>query len=244
MRLSLMRRASVAGVALLMGACGSGAERATPDRSIPPAGEASQGMADSLTTPIRIEHGATRDLTGDGVPERLSVRATGSQLDSLDIRLDIRDGKTNAPLYVAAWRSADYFKYESSGAKPDSAARERITRRNLARVLNDSAFVGPRMTLPNGKTETVDAEAVRYHLAELAWRRAHGIPDTAPTPREAEVQLGQQTMVSDSAKAHAAAIAAEVRGRPSFTYYQGGELTYTIAWSDREHAFVRIFSCC
>jgi hypothetical protein len=39
-------------------------------------------------------------------------------------------------------------------------------------------------------------------------------------------------------------VLAEVRTRPSFMYYAGGEATYAIAWSDRESAFVRTHSCC
>jgi hypothetical protein len=63
-------------------------------------------------------------------------------------------------------------------------------------------------------------------------------------PREAEEQLGHLGAVSAADRERAAAVAAELRGRSTFTYREGGEITYTIAWSDRERAFVRTFSCC
>jgi hypothetical protein len=90
----------------------------------------------------------------------------------------------------------------------------------------------------------VDTSVVRYHLLELDWRRAHGMADTLPTPNEVESQLGRQRVVSAEERARTTAVANELRGRPTFTYFEGGELTNTIAWSDREHAFVRVFSCC
>jgi hypothetical protein len=31
---------------------------------------------------------------------------------------------------------------------------------------------------------------------------------------------------------------------PTFTYFAGGEATYTIAWSNTKQRFVKIFSCC
>lgn len=221
-------------------ACGAGSDARAP-RSV----DTSAGAAERALTPIAIERTASRDLTGDGVPERLIVSASGARFDSLAIQLQILDGRAGARLYVARWNSRDYFKYEPSGGQPDSAAAaERITRRNIDRVLTDSAFVAPRMTLPGGRAESVDTSAVRYSLQELDWRRAHGLADTTPMPREAEEQLGHLGAASAADRERAAAVAAELRGRPTFTYREGGEITYTIAWSDRERAFVRTFSCC
>ena len=57
-------------------------------------------------------------------------------------------------------------------------------------------------------------------------------------------QLGQPRASTPEERARTEAVAAELRGRPTFTYFQGGELTNTIAWSDQERTFVRVFSCC
>jgi hypothetical protein len=45
-------------------------------------------------------------------------------------------------------------------------------------------------------------------------------------------------------EADVALLVAELAQRPSFTYYAGGEVVYTIAWSDRERRFIRIQACC
>jgi hypothetical protein len=206
--------------------------------------DASPGAAARALTAIAIERTASRDLTGDGTPDRIVVHATGARFDSLAVRLEIRDGRTGALLHAARWSSRDYFKYEAPGGPDSLAAHERVVRRNVDRLVSDSAFVAPHMTLADGTTESVDTAVVRYGLSELDWRRTHGLADTLPIPREAEEQLGRERAASAEDRARAAAVAAELRGRPTFTYFQGGELTNTIAWSDREHAFVRIFSCC
>ncbi len=247
MRCVSRTRGMLAAAGLALAACGRAPELAVDSSAAtggaPPPTETA--AARSSSAPIRIEHSTTRDLTGDGVPERFHVRATGSRYDSLNVRLEIRDGKSSVPLYVASWNTIAYFRYEPAGAPPDSAAaRERITRRNLARLLSDSAFVAPRLTMANGKTESVDRATVEYHLAELAWRRTHGLADTAATPREADEALGKAGPPSAALRAEADSVVQELRSRPSFTWFQGGELTYTIAWSDRQHTFVRAFSCC
>jgi hypothetical protein len=207
--------------------------------------DTSAGAAARALTPISIERTANRDLTGDGVPERLRVHAAGARFDSLLVQLEILDGRDGARLYTTRWNTRDYFKYEPAGGQPDSLAiRERVARRNIDRILSDNAFIAPRVTLADGTTEAIDTAVVRYHLQELDWRRAHGIADTLPTPPEAESQLGRERVVSAEERARTMRVANELQGHATFTYFEGGELTNTIAWSDREHAFVRIFSCC
>jgi hypothetical protein len=191
--------------------------------------------------PPRLDATTTRDLTGDGAAERVVATAIGPSFDSMAVRLEIRDGRTGAVLYVARWSTRDYFKYERPS---DAAARERTVRQQFEQLLLN-AFNGPTIKTPDGVSHTaVDTAAVRYHLLELDWRRAHGIADTMPTPPDAESEIGRPRPTTAEEKARIAAVVAEVRDRPNFTFHQGGELTYTIAWSDREHAFVRIQSCC
>jgi hypothetical protein len=229
---------------LVLAAC------AQPDARSPRDTAATQGATPATSPatsasapPEKVNGSASRDLTGDGAAERLVLRATGPRFDSLAIALEIRDGRSGALLHSARWSSRDYFKYETPGERSDSA-RAALVHRNLNRVFDESAFVAPKMTLPGGRTESVDTAVVRYALLELDWRRAHGIADSMPTPPEAESELGRQRTSSPALRARTAAVTAELRGRPTFRVYQGGELTNTIAWSDREHAFVRVFSCC
>lgn len=238
MMLASRARRALPAAALALAACGRAPEPASENTAT------ELSSARWPAAPIRIEHSTARDLTGDGAPERFHLRATGSRYDSLDVRLEIRDGKSSAPLYAASWNSMGYFRYEPPDAPPDSASRERIVRRNLARLLDDSAFVAPRLTRADGRRESVDHATVEYHLAELAWRRAHSLADTAPTPREADEALRRSAPPSAALRAEADSVTRELRDRPSFTWFQGGELTNTIAWSDRQRAFVRAFSCC
>jgi len=208
--------------------------------------DTTSGAAERALAAVQLDSAITRDLTGDGAPERLIARARGARFDSLDIELEIIDGRTGARIHDARWSSRDYFKYEPSNARPDSAAeRERIVRRHFDRILASDAFVPPSMTLPGGRKEiALDTATVRYSLLELDWRRAHSLADSMPIPPEVESQLGRERVVPPDERARTQAVAAELRGRPTFTLFQGGELTNTIAWSDREHAFVRVFSCC
>jgi hypothetical protein len=238
---------------LVLAACGpardtpasndSSAPRVTPN-AVGATPQAAPPAAPVTTAPNTIERTASHDLTGDGAPERLVLRATGPRADSLAVVLEIRDGRNGALLHRARWSSREYFKYLPAVARSDSAARDELVQRRLDRILADSAFVAPRTRLPGGRTETVDTATVRYALLELDWRRAHGIADSMPTPSAAETELGRQTTTSPALRARTLAVAGELRGRPTFTLFQGGELTNTIAWSDREHAFVRVFSCC
>ena len=232
-----IHRASLAAL-IICSACGAGNDAPAPQNA-----DTSAGDTRRVPAPITLERSASRDLTGDGVPERLIVAATGFRFDSLPIELQILDGRAGARLYVARWSSRDYFKYEPASGPDSAAARERITRQHIDRLLSDSAFVSREVTLLNGRTETVDTSVVRYHLLELDWRRTHRLTDTMPIPREAEEQLGHHVANAEE-RERAATVATELRRRPTFTYHQGGELTYTIAWSDRERAFVRVFSCC
>ena len=233
----MFRRGALASLVVLA-ACGPGRDAA------PIAIDTTAGAAARALTPIVVERTASRDMTGDGAPETFTVRATGASYDSLAISLEIRDGRGGALLHAARWNSRNYFKYQPAGSD-STAGRERITRRQIDRVLADSAFIAPRITTADGRSgPVVDTATVRYHLAELDWRREHAIADTMPTPDEAQTQLGQVRTSTPEERARTEAVAAELRGRPTFTYYQGGELTNTIAWSDREHAFVRVFSCC
>ena len=236
---------------LLLAACGTAPDARAPRDTTREADTSRGAMPSASPAPVSessvqsgaIERSVSRDLTGDGTPERLVLRATGPRFDSLAIALDIRDGRSSALLHSARWSSRDYFKYETTGDRSDSA-RAAVVRRNLDHVFAASAFVAPKTTFPGGRTETVDTAVVRYHLLELDWRRAHGVADSMPTPPEAEAEIGQRRATSPALRARIDAVAAELRGRPTFTLFQGGELTNTIAWSDREHAFVRVFSCC
>jgi hypothetical protein len=171
------------------------------------------------------------DLLGDAAPERVEVTATGTRYDSLRVRVAIH-GQADSLLYVDSWHSDFYFKYDFLEGKADTTV-QRIVRGHLAALLRDTAFAPPGARVP-------DPEAVRYHIAEYSWRSSAGVPDTVPLPPGAYEQI-EQYLVPE---ADVALLVAELAQRPSFTYYAGGEVVYTIAWSDRERRFIRIQACC
>jgi hypothetical protein len=180
------------------------------------------------------------DLTGDGQPERIVVHASGPAHDSLHVRLDVLN-EQDSVLFREAWSSRDYFLYDPLAELPDTTV-QRMVRGYLTELLRDTAFAPPAVAAGNVDPAGMmpDPEAVRYDIAAYSWRRNAGLPDTLPVPIDAHDEI-RAFVVADAAVEQ---LVAELAQRPSFTFYAGGETTYTIAWSDRERRFIRIRSCC
>jgi hypothetical protein len=224
---------SLTGCALVLAmsaACGRDAGRQSSDNA---------GTGD----PISIRRNREVDLTGDRRPERFVVLATGAQYDSLEVTLEIRSPEDSL-LYTDSWDSGFYFRYDDRAQLTDSAVEHRV------RAQIDS-LLGSRSFHPGGSELTSDErmnregmrEAIRYDVAEEMWRRANGIPidsSTPPSALDAVTQLARDS-VSD---ARVESLVAELRDRPTFRYFAGGEATYAIAWSDEERRFVTVWACC
>jgi hypothetical protein len=194
---------------------------------------------------VRLVRERGYDLTGDGRPERLRVIAAGPRFDSLDVRLEIRSPDDRL-LYLAGWSSRRYFHYDPLEGKADTTV-ERIVRGHIDRILGDSSFITRYAIGPGGERFAVDSEVVRYDVAEAEVKRRQGIPDTVEAPLSVVIHVADDSSgvrASTEVGARTRALVAELRGRPTFTYFAGGELTNSIAWSDREQRFVRVFSCC
>jgi hypothetical protein len=86
-------------------------------------------------------------------------------------------------------------------------------------------------------------DAIRSDVAEAMWRRANGIPIDSSTPAAAleVIDAIARDSVSD---ARVESLVAELRDRPTFRYFVGGEETYAIAWSEEERRFVTVAACC
>ena len=197
----------------------------------------------SIAEPISLRRSREIDFTRDGRDERIDVTAHGPGYDSLDIAFVIvgADGDT---LWREAWKSIDYFKYDNIHANaPDSVAH--IVQANVDTLLHDSRF-GMMGGLPaplrrsSTPPENSMREAIKYHLAELDWRRAVGLRPSQPTPPAGYSVINDTTVTRERADS----VLREVTAHPSFMYYAGGEATYAITWSGIEQAFVRIYSCC
>ena len=220
-------------------------ESARPDTGVATGAVADTGIA-AETWPASgpIDYRRERDvnLTADGRGETVVVTARGPAYDSLDIMLTIHgpDGDT---LWHEAWPSLLYFKYDVREGKADSTVM-RIVSDHVEQLLARDRFNMqgglPAVLQQAGDPDAIMREAIHYHLAELDWRRRAGLPAAAATPPDGFSEISTDQVASDRVDA----VLAEVRTRPSFMYYAGGEATYAIAWSDRENAFVRTHSCC
>jgi hypothetical protein len=192
---------------------------------------------------ISIRRTRDIDLTGDRRPERFIVLATGPRYDSLDVTLEIRSPEDSL-LYTDSWESAFYFHDDDIAQLPDSLVENRV-RAQIDSVLGHNAF------RPGGSEVTTDErmnregmhDAIRSDVAEAMWRAANGIPIDSSTPPAALEVI--DAMARDSVSdARVESLVAELRDRPTFRYFVGGEETYAIAWSEEERRFVTVWACC
>lgn len=213
----------IAAAALLALACGRGdAGARDTTRAASPTG-------------VAIAHAASRDLTGDGRPEQVRVTARGPSYEKLDVRLAILDA-AGAELYAHAWTTDSYFKY-TEPAQRSAAADRRKVETQLARLVADTAFTHRFTVDARGRRSEIDTAAIRYHLAETALaERQGGGAAGRPVLSAVDASKVADTLVTR--------VADDVRGKPSYTYFAGGEETYTIRWSERLRRFVRVFACC
>ncbi len=175
------------------------------------------------------------DLTGDGNSELLSVRAFGPAYDSLLVVFEIQ-GPDGRLLYRDRWSSERYFAYDYRAGKADTTV-SRIVLGHLNRLLSDSSLIAASEKGPRGMIDTM---AIRYDLAESQVRKEHQLEDTSTLStamfneiEEVVPRVGEVGRIAD-----------EVKPLPRFIYFAGGELTYTLAWSESLQRFIRVFSCC
>jgi hypothetical protein len=206
------------------------------------AGQTASDSAGSGPT-ITIRRTREADLTGDRRPERFVVIANGSRYDSLDVTLEIRSPEDSL-LYTDAWDSGLYFENDDRTQLTDSAVEHRV-RAQIDSVLASSSFQAGGSVLTTDERMNRDGmrDAIREDIAEEMWRRANQIPidsSTPPTAAEAIYVMARDS-VSD---ARIESLVAELRDRPIFRYFAGGEANYAIAWSEEERRFVTIWACC
>ena len=204
-----------------------------------PDGDTASDGAPTQHDGIRIEHERARDLTGDGVAERIRVEAAGPAYDSLEVQLTIRGG--GRVLHSARWNSGLYFFYEDRTLLSDSLVEARV-REHLATLVTDSLSErGPPVLWWSERERTRELRAsIRNSVAESMWRESHSVPPSEPLPREAYAGIA----AIQPPEPRVDSLVRELRDRPVYAYYAGGEATYYIAWSDREQRFHMVYSCC
>jgi hypothetical protein len=191
--------------------------------------------------PVNLLRERAVDFTGDGAAERVIITAHGPAHDALDISLVIRTAGGDT-LWTDGWQSSHYFKYDSLDGKSDAEVQQTV-RAHVDSLLADNRFSDrglPQRLHGGGSSRDQQREAVRYHLAELDWRGRADLRPADPTPNEAYARIEPQHVVMERVNV----VLEELERRPAFWYYAGGEEVYAIAWSVREHAFVRLYSCC
>jgi hypothetical protein len=203
--------------------------------------------ASDSTTPsaanadVTVNRERLEDLTGDGRNERLTLVARGPRTDSLDVRLEIRSPEDTL-LYASTWNSRFYFQYVERSSMSDAAADSTV-RRHLDAVLADTAFRAGAARTPG---DTVEAammrDAIRYDIATTELRTRHGLAIGVELPTAAHDSVN--VLAATVPRSRINALVQELKDRKTFTYFAGGEVTYAIAWSDREQRFVTVFSCC
>lgn len=207
--------------------------------------DAGETASDSAVTGPSITIRRTRDidLTGDRRAERFVVLATGSRYDSLDVTLEIRSPEDSL-LYTDSWDSWLYFENDDRSLLTDSLVEHRV-RAQIDSILGSASFRpgGSELTTDERMNREGMRDAIREDVAEEVWRRANRIPidsSTPPSAAEAIYAIARDS-VSD---ARVESLVAELRDRPTFRYFAGGEATYAIAWSEEERRFVTIWACC
>jgi hypothetical protein len=200
-------------------------------------------IPDGFTEVDGVQQFAARkafDLTGDGRPETVVVDAAGPRIDTARIVLAVLAANGDM-LYKDSWNANDYFMYEYRSTMSDSAANAKVLT-HLKQLLSDDRFTsdGPSVQLGKSIPGGIDRDAVRYDLKEEAVRARHRVPRgvalTPPMYAELEKAPAPESTIDS--------LITELKTRPTFTYYGGGEVTSTVAWSASRGRFVRIFSCC
>jgi hypothetical protein len=241
----MMRRLPVWILLVALGACRDAPAPVDDAPPVPPVTVGSRTVPPTEAWPetaaagaINVQRERQYDLTGDGIGERTRVTAMGSSYDSLDVTLVIANvgGDT---LWIDRWNSALYFKdQQRAGADGDAC----VVQAHVDSLLHDSRFSarGLPQRLRQGSVAHVPDESIGYHLAELDWRNSASLEPRDPTPREAHDRIAARSVVPERVRA----VRQELEAGPIFMYHAGGEATYVIGWSVREHAFVRLYACC
>ncbi|HSJ08303.1 MAG TPA: hypothetical protein VK928_00280, partial [Longimicrobiales bacterium] len=192
-----MRRA-LGIVILAAAACGDGtpppADTAADTVAAAPApAEPARDWSDS--GPFDVRRVREVDFTGDGTAEQLVVTARGTRHDSLDVAVTIL-GQQRDTLWHGAWPSLLYFKYDRIEGKADTTVA-RIVRGHVDELLAEDRLRmagGLPQPLQHDGAENTMRESVRYHLAELDWRRGADLSPADETPPEAYSRIDASTV--------------------------------------------------
>ena len=157
-----------------------------------------------------------RDLTGDGVPEVLSLTGTGPTIDSLNVTFTIES--LGRRLYSTTWiqRRADF------------GGPRRLSDIEFRARLNEYAsefFVDSRFMSPEGFVSWLRRDA-RLHIPL--------IPDV----------ISHQMPRPDSTRARRIWEEMQTGGITIFEFSPGGDAVMSIGWSATDKRFYNLLECC
>ena len=180
------------------------------------------------------------DATGDGMPERFAISATGPRVDSLTVRLTVTDAD-GVVLRRDQWSSTGYFKYIDPRSLSEKATEDLVVSQ-LGAILADSNFgaaVAAKIERPTPTPEM--RSAIEFDVASDMWREANGLPVGAAIPNTALDSIYR--IRPDPARVQRLLDEARAADR-YFWYHRGGEDTLVISWSEAEKRFVTVWACC
>jgi hypothetical protein len=231
----MVTRVLLALAVVLLPACERTAENPAADV---PAADTTPAVAQPDGAPIGLGGNRAIDLTGDGSSERIVIVAAGPRYDSLAVTLTVETAAGDT-LWLDRWNSAMYFRYVQRDDL-SAAEVERVVRAEVDSLLHDGNFSARGLPARLRGGSAAFDETIAYHLAELDWRNGASLEPRDPTPPGAHDRIDARRIAPERVRA----VRAELEAGPVFSYYAGGEATYAIGWSPREHAFVRLYSCC
>ena len=157
-----------------------------------------------------------RDLTGDGIPEVLTLSGTGSSIDSLEVSFTIQSSRRN--LYSLTWRLTR-ASFNPRRRISDAELRTHLTEYGKA-FFADSKFMSP-----TGFRSWLRTSA-RLHISETPEVIAREMtPNNLPRARTI---WGEMQAV----------------GVTVFQFSPGGDAIKVIGWSPTDDRFYDLLECC
>ena len=184
-----------------------------------------------------------RDLTGDGTPDTLALRAFGQRSDSLTISFTITSG--GAEVFRESWGSSYELIDPPLPPNPPLAAVDSLMRKRLEAEFTNvhvedfdkSAFASA--WTPGGDNCQGDPRDC------ISWNQRYtqsGGPKPSEDPSVYYRRL--RAMPFDTAEVEAIAADMLQNTKSQITLSYGYETTTTIAWSTKAHRFFTLNSCC
>ena len=192
---------------------------------------------------IRLYRETHRDLTGDGIPEFLSVEAVGVTWKEMTVRLQIHADDEEL-LYFDEWYTRDYF-YAPLPYNPNTPeGSERLVTSCIGEVLGDDSFrqgIHSSYGVTEARSRSMRG-TIRNDLVEYFWRERNGktLRDRIfERPGFFEYRGQYLPLVSDE---RIEALAEELEFGLTFWYSNGHDSLLVIAWSKSEGRFVTVLS--